>query len=78
MRSRRRPLASGSARATSGSAQAGSCDGTVRYDTHPLSRNPGPQADVSARAGRSYRVTGYLDSITIFNMKMSAKVAEIP
>lgn len=39
-----------------------------------------PQADVAARAGKSYRITGYLidDSITIFNMKMSVKVAELP
>ena len=39
-----------------------------------------PQADVAARAGKTYHITGYLvdDSITIFNMKMSAKVAELP
>ena len=38
-----------------------------------------PQADVAARAGKGYRITGYLvdDSITIFTMKMMAKVAEI-
>lgn len=37
-----------------------------------------PKADVVARAGKSYRLTGYLvdDSITIFNMKMNIKVTE--
>ncbi|APV48624.1 hypothetical protein BWI17_02340 [Betaproteobacteria bacterium GR16-43] len=39
-----------------------------------------PEVDVAARAGKSYRLTGYLidDSITIFTMKMRVKVAEIP
>lgn len=39
-----------------------------------------PQADVVARAGKGYRLTGYLldDSITIFTMKMGVKVAEMP
>lgn len=39
-----------------------------------------PQVDVSARAGKSHRLTGYLidDSITIFNMKMRVKVTELP
>lgn len=39
-----------------------------------------PEAEVAARGGKSYRVTGYLidDSITIFTMKMRAKVAELP
>lgn len=39
-----------------------------------------PQAEVSARAGRSYRITGYLvdDSITIFTMKMGARVSDLP
>jgi hypothetical protein len=39
-----------------------------------------PEADVAARAGKSYRITGYLvdDSITIFTMKMRVKVAELP
>ena len=38
-----------------------------------------PQAEVSARAGRSYRITGYLvdDSITIFTMKMGARVSDL-
>ena len=37
-----------------------------------------PHVDVTARAGRSYRLAGYLvdDSITVFNMKMAIKVAE--
>jgi hypothetical protein len=39
-----------------------------------------PQAEMVAQAGRTYRITGYLvdDSITIFTMKMGAKVAELP
>ena len=39
-----------------------------------------PQAELAARGGKNYRITGYLvdDSITIFNMKMQAKVAELP
>ena len=39
-----------------------------------------PQTEVVARAGRSYRITGYLvdDSITIFNMRMRLKVTELP
>ena len=38
-----------------------------------------PAADVSARAGRRYQVTGYFidDSITIFNMRMRVKVVEL-
>lgn len=37
-----------------------------------------PRTDVTARAGRSYQLTGYLvdDSITVFNMKMAIKVTE--
>ena len=39
-----------------------------------------PQIGVNARAGKTYRLTGYPldDSITIFNMKMGIKVAELP
>lgn len=39
-----------------------------------------PKVDVVARAGKSYRLTGYLvdDSITIFTMRMRVKVAELP
>ena len=39
-----------------------------------------PEAEVTARAGKTYRFTGYLidDSITIFNMKMGVKVEEVP
>jgi hypothetical protein len=39
-----------------------------------------PDADVAARAGKRYQVTGYFidDSITIFNMKMRVRVAELP
>ncbi len=39
-----------------------------------------PEAEVAARAGKTYRFTGYLidDSITIFNMKMRVKVEELP
>ena len=38
-----------------------------------------PRVDVAARAGRTYRLTGYLvdDSITVFNMKMAVKVSEL-
>lgn len=39
-----------------------------------------PQVEVAARAGKTYRLAGYLidDSITIFTMKMQIKVAELP
>ena len=39
-----------------------------------------PEVGVVARVGKSYRLTGYLidDSITIFNMKMRVRVAELP
>jgi hypothetical protein len=39
-----------------------------------------PAAQLTARAGKRYQVTGYFidDSITIFNMKMRARVAELP
>ena len=39
-----------------------------------------PAADVTARAGKQYQVTGYLidDSITVWNMKMRARVTELP
>ena len=39
-----------------------------------------PQTEVVAQAGKTYRITGYFidDSITIFTMKMRAKVAELP
>ena len=39
-----------------------------------------PEAEVGARAGKTYRFTGYLvdESITIFNMKMGVKVEELP
>jgi hypothetical protein len=39
-----------------------------------------PQVDVTALAGKRYRLTGFLidDSITIFTMKMRVKVEEIP
>jgi hypothetical protein len=39
-----------------------------------------PDTDVTARAGKRYQVTGYFidDSITIFNMKMRVRVAELP
>lgn len=38
-----------------------------------------PQVMVAVGAGKAYRVTGYLvdDSITVFNMRMRAKVAEM-
>lgn len=38
-----------------------------------------PQVMVTLAAGKAYRVTGFLvdDSITIFNMRMRAKVTEI-
>jgi hypothetical protein len=39
-----------------------------------------PAADVTARAGKRYQLTGYFidDSITIFTMKMRVRVAELP
>lgn len=39
-----------------------------------------PAADVTARAGKRYQVTGYFidDSITAYNMKMRVRVAELP
>jgi len=39
-----------------------------------------PQAEVVARGGKAYALTGYLvdDSITIFTMKMRVRVAELP
>jgi len=39
-----------------------------------------PQAEVLARAGKRYMLTAYFvdDSITIFNMKMRVRVAELP
>ena len=39
-----------------------------------------PQAEVVARGGKGYMLTGYLidDSITIFTMRMRVKVAELP
>ena len=38
-----------------------------------------PFVDLTARAGKSYQVTGYFvdDSITIWNMRMRVKVAEL-
>ena len=39
-----------------------------------------PSAQVDARAGKRYRVSGYFidDSITMFNMKMAVRVTEMP
>ena len=39
-----------------------------------------PSVQFTARPGKRYQVTGYFidDSITVFNMKMRAKVAELP
>lgn len=39
-----------------------------------------PSATLVAKAGKGYRITGYLidDSITIFTMKMRAKVTQLP
>jgi hypothetical protein len=39
-----------------------------------------PDVQFTARAGKAYRLTGYLidDSITIFTMKMNVKVEELP
>jgi len=39
-----------------------------------------PQAEVVARGGKGYVLTGYLidDSITVFTMKMRVRVSELP
>lgn len=39
-----------------------------------------PQVELTARPGRSYRITGYLvdNSVTIFTMKMRVKIEELP
>ena len=52
----------------------------VLYCTNGAGHVVQPAADVAARAGKRYQVTGYLidDSITVWNMRMRAKVAELP
>lgn len=52
----------------------------VLYCTNGAGHVVQPAADVTMRAGKHYQVTGYLidDSITVWNMKMRARVAELP
>lgn len=52
----------------------------VLYCTNGAGHVVQPAADVTAQAGKRYQVTGYLidDSITVWNMKMRAKVTELP
>lgn len=50
------------------------------YCTNNAGHSVEPFADLTARAGKRYQVTGYFvdDSITIWNMRMRAKVSELP